>query len=250
MDPNRSILNRSSSYKDLRSERWDRFYPLTISLNEPKDCLLSFKPPCVGLWKLFCVVTLIFSFLIVKTKSSCVSQFSTDTSVCILTTTQQVICWGLNNNGQLGYGDVSDRGDGSFELGEYLGFVDIDASAISVHTGSFHTCVHTTTLEVKCWGDGSYGQLGYGDTQDRGDGANEMGEYLPTINFGSSVFVNQILAGNTHNLILTDSGQIKTWGRNNYGQLGYGDTNNRGDLANQMSDYLPFFESWNWTNSI
>ena len=33
---------------------------------------------------------------------------------------------------------------------------------------------------VKCWGLNNYGQLGYGDTQQRGDGANEMGASIPS----------------------------------------------------------------------
>ena len=32
--------------------------------------------------------------------------------------------------------------------------------------------------------------------------------------------------------------QVKCWGRNNYGQLGLSDTNNRGDNAGEMADSL------------
>ena len=33
---------------------------------------------------------------------------------------------------------------------------------------------------VKCWGYNKYGQLGYGDTTQRGDGGNEMGASIPS----------------------------------------------------------------------
>merc|ERR1719384_426941 len=39
-------------------------------------------------------------------------------------------------------------------------------------------------LLVKCWGLNDYGQLGYGDTSNRGDAAGEMGENLDFISFG------------------------------------------------------------------
>jgi len=128
-------------------------------------------------------------------------------------------------------------------MSDYLPFVNVDSNVQSIHVGGFHNCVHLSpSFDVKCWGEGGNGQLGYGDNQTRGDGVSEMGEYLSTINFGPGVFVSEVSSGGYHNLILTDSGQIKTWGYNVFGQLSYGDKNGRGDAANQMGDYLPFVQ--------
>jgi len=34
---------------------------------------------------------------------------------------------------------------------------------------------------IKCWGGNAFGQLGLGNTSNRGDGLNEMGDSLPVI---------------------------------------------------------------------
>ena len=52
--------------------------------------------------------------------------------------------------------------------------MNVDSNVQSIHAGD-HTCIHfSPSFDVKCWGDGVYGQLGYGDTQGRGDNANEI----------------------------------------------------------------------------
>ena len=46
---------------------------------------------------------------------------------------------------------------------------------------------HTPALrdiEVKCFGENAYGQLGQGSTQDLGDHPNEMGDKLKPIELG------------------------------------------------------------------
>jgi len=196
-----------------------------------------------GIRSYLILVSILLSLCPTQIKMDCSSRFTFRNHNCILTYSSQPKCWGDGADGQLGYGDTSIRGDSANEMSDYLPFVNVNSSVQSIHVGFYHNCVHLSpSFDVKCLGYNLYGQLGYGDTQDRGDGSNEMGSYLSTINFGPGVFVSEISSGGFHNLILTDSGQVKAWGRNSLGQLGYGDLSNRGFTVNQMGNYLPFVQ--------
>ena len=63
-------------------------------------------------------------------------------------------CWGLNNVGQLGYGDTANRGDGSNEMGDSLPFLDIQLVSMRAPTGS---PTDTPTAFSLCdWYDAAY----------------------------------------------------------------------------------------------
>eukprot|EP01083_Nonionella_stella_P306219 1071489_1 len=94
-------------------------------------------------------------------------------------------------------------------------------SALFIATGAYHNCA----LEysgVKCWGYGEYGQLGYGDTNDRGHAPSEMGDGLLEIDLGTSFIPMQIVAGYYHTCALSTTNTVKCFGRNPYGALGQG----------------------------
>jgi len=84
-----------------------------------------------------------------------------------------------------------------------------------------------------------------GDTNSRGDGANEMGANLAEVDLGLGVgvTVTAITAGSLHTCAVLSaalsSRAVKCWGRNSFSQLGFGDTNDRGDGANEMGANLP-----------
>jgi len=90
------------------------------------------------------------------------------------------------------------------------------------------------------FGNNNNGQLGLGSTSNIGDGANEMGNYLSSINLGSGREVNEVKGGEFHTCAILDDFGLKCWGSNQFGQLGYGDTTYRGNAANHMGDYLPY----------
>ena len=65
-------------------------------------------------------------------------------------------CWGANGEGQLGLGDLNDRGSHPDQMGAALPFVDLGAGArvLSVDAGPSTTCALLADQRVKCWGWG------------------------------------------------------------------------------------------------
>jgi alpha-tubulin suppressor-like RCC1 family protein len=150
-------------------------------------------------------------------------------------------CWGQNWVGQLGLGDTDNRGDAPGEMGDALPAVDLGSgrNAVALSAGSHHTCALLDYGAVKCWGDNGFGQLGLGDTDPRGDTPAGMGDALPAVYLGDGRRAVALMVGGDHTCALMDNGAVKCWGRNNYGQLGLGDTDNRGDAPGEMGDVLP-----------
>ena len=113
------------------------------------------------------------------------------------------------------------------------------SAPIQVTAGFQFSCALLYDGSVKCWGENYGGQLGLGDMNDRGDGANEMGLDLPAVNLGTGRTATAIQSGLNHTCAILDNGSVKCWGLNDSGQLGLGDMENRGDGTNEMGDYLP-----------
>ena len=173
-----------------------------------------------------------------------VTSISTGEShTCAIFNNGSVKCWGRNQFGQLGYGDISNRGDSSNEMGLNLPFVDLGTgrTAISISAGFTHTCAILDNAKVKCWGRNLYGRLGYPDIggNDWGDAPNEMGDNLAYVDLGTGRTASAISTGQSHTCAVLDDGTVKCWGYNNAGQLGYGDTTDRGPTLGDMGDNLP-----------
>src|SRR4051812_1549987 len=115
--------------------------------------------------------------------------------------------------------------------------VKLDNRAIAL--GGTHTCVILSDGGVKCWGGNDVGQLGLGNTNNRGDGPNEMGSNLPRVSLGTGRTAKALAAGSKHTCALLDNNQIKCWGMNDFGQLGIGNQLNRGDGPSEMGNNLP-----------
>lgn len=88
-------------------------------------------------------------------------------------------------------------------------------SVVAVAAGETHTCLLTGDGAVWCWGANSYGQLGDG---------TRINRRVPVPVIGLTSGVKAIAAGGHHTCALTGSGEVRCWGRNNYGQIGDGTT--------------------------
>jgi alpha-tubulin suppressor-like RCC1 family protein len=160
---------------------------------------------------------------------------------CAILDNDTVKCWGSNNDGSLGQGDKVNRGLAPSELGDALPAINLGTGrkVKQLAAGAWHACAILDNNAVKCWGANSFGQLGLGDNQRRGDGPGEMGDALPAVNFGTGRTPKSIAAGATFTCVHMDNNQVKCWGDNLSGSLGYGDTVRRGDNAGEMADALP-----------
>ena len=102
---------------------------------------------------------------------------------------------------------------------------------IGKQLGVYHTCFLSTNATIKCFGRNRYGVLGYGDGIRRGDESEEMGDYLDTVDLGTAFVPTQLAVGAYSNCALSANLTVKCWGTNENGELGVGDTENRGDGA-------------------
>lgn len=104
---------------------------------------------------------------------------------CALKRNGMVQCWGLNNNGQLGLGDILNRGGAPDDLGSNLKQVDLGLPVLALSHGpqSNSACGLLINHEIKCWGYGGDGQLGYEDEVSRGGNPMDMGDNLPFVRY-------------------------------------------------------------------
>jgi len=134
-------------------------------------------------------------------------------------------CWGANGSGQLGYADTTSRG-GSGTLLELAG-VQIGGAFTHLSSGDLHNCVRYDDGEIRCWGSNGNGRLGIGSTTTIGD--NEHPFEGPLVELG--LVALSVFAGGDHSCAITAGHELRCWGRNSRGQLGYG---NKTDVGNNQ----------------
>jgi alpha-tubulin suppressor-like RCC1 family protein len=141
---------------------------------------------------------------------------------CALLDAGGVKCWGANFNGQLGFNNTGNVGDGFGPSIDAAGGVPVGSASKGISAGSNTTCARLTTGTVRCWGEGFNGALGYNSTANVGDG------FGPTILGAGDVPVGgpvaRISAGEKHTCAVLKSGGVRCWGNGKDGRLGYGNT--------------------------
>ncbi|HEY7027021.1 MAG TPA: hypothetical protein VH438_05415 [Gemmatimonadales bacterium] len=130
-------------------------------------------------------------------------------------------CWGRNDRGQIGNGNLTDQTSPALVAGGF--------QFISIGLGDSHACGIVASGAAFCWGDNSDGQLGDGTTTDH---------HTPNPVDGGHSFAS-IDGGESHTCALTQSGAAWCWGRNDRGQLGDGSRTDR-DMPVAVAGGLQF----------
>ena len=125
---------------------------------------------------------------------------------CGIADAGQVWCWGGNAWGQLGNGT-------NVTSTVPVRVTGLDAPAVAIAAGWFHTCAILSDGTLWCWGFGESGQLGNGMSQ---------GSSVPVQVVGLSAKVVAVAAGFAHTCAIDLNGQVWCWGENVYGMLGDG----------------------------
>lgn len=136
--------------------------------------------------------------------------------VCALISGGTVRCWGANAYGQLGYGNTQTIGDD--ETPASAGDVNVGGTVTQLSAGGNVTCALLSGGNVRCWGWSASGQLGHNDELNH-IGDNETPASADNVNVGATV--TQIATGLATTCVLISGGDVRCWGGNNVGQLGY-----------------------------
>jgi cysteine-rich repeat protein len=138
-----------------------------------------------------------------------------DSHTCVLLDDGGVHCWGVGAEGRLGYASTNNVGDD--ELASAQGDVDIGFEPAEIRAGGDHTCARAATGEVRCWGRGLSGALGYGNFASIGDG--EPPSAAGDVMFGDTAVGMGL--GVDHTCVITSVGSVRCWGADQWFQLGY-----------------------------
>jgi alpha-tubulin suppressor-like RCC1 family protein len=144
---------------------------------------------------------------------------------CVLFDNGTVRCWGSNSQGQLGTANGTNTIYGDNEIASAAPIVDVGGIVTQLAAGDFHTCALLTTGAVHCWGQNTYGQLGYGNEIPIGD--DEAPSTAGDVTLGGDAV--EISAGGSHTCARLTTGTIRCWGYGANGRLGYGNTEDVGD---------------------
>lgn len=150
---------------------------------------------------------------------------------CVRFRSGDVRCWGANHDGELGLGHKRTIGD--LEPAKFAPLVEVGGKVIQIESagdrGASFNCALFEEGDVRCWGSNHFGQLGYGNTTSIGD--KTLPKDAPFVSLGGPV--KQLAVGAmlyaSHACALLETGDVRCWGNNRYGQLGYGHTRHIGN---------------------
>jgi alpha-tubulin suppressor-like RCC1 family protein len=134
-------------------------------------------------------------------------------------TGQEIYCWGVNDDEQLGGGAMQG--------------MDVPKPSLVTATAGLHdvvqvtgtrrsTCALTAAGDVYCWGANCAGELGTGDTMGQSCPNDPLCSCVPTPVQSKVTGVAEIATLGNGVIVRLKSGGLKAWGANGAGELGSG----------------------------
>jgi alpha-tubulin suppressor-like RCC1 family protein len=147
---------------------------------------------------------------------------SAEGTTCALLKSGEVSCWGKNDVGQAGQGTMGQPPPASVPVpAKVAGLAGV--TMIAAGSQADHFCALVGT-EVRCWGAGGNGQLGNAKSQDGPVPVTALG-----INDAAGV-----ATGGRHTCAWRKNGSVTCWGRNDWRQLGLGDSATSDDVSSPV----------------
>ena len=145
---------------------------------------------------------------------------------CGITTTEQLLCWGYNADGQLGLGSTSIVNSPTLIPGDFR--------YRRIAGGFYHTCAYTLAANAFCWGNNSEGRLGGGTSPSTTPVQVFTAQSIDTL-LGDTVVVGSVallvqglVAGEAHTCGLDLVQKAWCWG-----------ATRKGSLAGELHLHLP-----------
>ncbi|XP_015057388.1 uncharacterized protein LOC107003537 isoform X2 [Solanum pennellii] len=142
----------------------------------------------------------------------------------------ELYTWGFGRGGRLGHPDFDIHSGQAAVITPRRVICGLGARRVkAVVAAKHHTVIATEAGEVFTWGSNREGQLGYTSVDSQ-----------PTPRRVSSLRskVVALAAANKHTVVVSDLGEVFTWGCNKEGQLGYGTSNSASNYAPRVVEYL------------
>ena len=171
---------------------------------------------------------------------------------CALLDNQQVKCWGNNSVGQLGLGDLDNRGDQPLEMGNALPYINLGSGRTvkSIYGDHIVRCAILDNDDLKCWGRNDGGHLGQGHTTNVGGIPGQMGDNLPPVNLGTwdhdanamtpeiSLTAKKAYADEGRTCVILSNDRIKCFGTGSSFITGY--SSQYGHLPTRVGNFVPY----------
>lgn len=97
---------------------------------------------------------------------------------------------------------------------------DCAPTIVDIEAGGEVTCALMRMGDLRCWGDNTHYQLGLGQSGNVGD--DETPAQVGNVDIGFPL--TDVAIGLTHTCVLQFDGAVRCWGRNQFGESGYGHT--------------------------